>query len=61
MPTYKNISKSVQKFRAGEGGKKKVYKVAPGKTVNIPVEISHGAMQLENEEMTKRKKNKGDE
>ena len=57
---YKNVSKYEQTFRAGEGGKKKVYTVKPGKTIDLPVEISHGAMELESGEMKKNKNIKGD-
>ena len=43
---YRNISKHDQTFRAGEGGKKKVYTVKAGKEIELPVIISHGAFEL---------------
>lgn len=62
MYKYKNESGRDRIFRAGEGGKKKVYSVKPGKSVELPVEISFDGMVLENGEMKKSKKNgKGDE
>lgn len=59
MFKYKNVSKIEQRFRVGEGEKKKVYSVKPGRTVEIPVEITSGVlgvMELESGEMKKVKK-----
>lgn len=57
---YKNISEVEQKFRAG--GKR--YSVEPGKTVDIPVEITSGVLGVmelvETAEMKKSKKQSGD-
>ena len=61
MYKYKNTSEKEMKFRAGEGGKKKVYTVKAGNTIELPVEISMGGMVLEDREMKKIKKIKGDE
>ena len=59
MFKYKNVSKYEQKFRAGEGGKKKVYTVKPSKEIELPVEISMGGMELvEAREMKTDKKTK---
>ena len=56
MYKYKNISEVEQKFRAG--GKR--YSVKPGKTVEIPVEITSGVLGVmelvESGEMKKSKK-----
>ena len=61
MYKYKNVSKVEQKFRAGG----KLYSVKPGKTVDIPVEITSGVlgvMELESGEMkTSKKTKKGEE
>ena len=42
MSVYKNILGSTQKFRA-DGN---VYECAPGKTIEVPVEIDNPAMEL---------------
>ena len=61
MFKYKNISEVEQKFRAG--GKR--YSVKPGKLVDVSVEITSGFFGVielvEDREMKKSKKNKGDE
>ena len=55
---YKNVGRAEQKFRAAASADKpnvkKVYRCAPGKTVDVPVEIS--ASNMEKAEDTKRKK-----
>ena len=52
MPVYKNICRTEQRFRAAD----KVYTCAPGKTVEIPVEIAAQCMEKVKGEDTKRKK-----
>jgi len=55
MYKYKNVSKIEQKFRAGG----KIYSVKPGKSVDLPVEITSGVlgvMEAESGEMKKSKK-----
>ena len=58
MYKYKNVSKTEQKFRVG--GKR--YSVKPGKTVDIPVEITSGVLGVmelvESGEMKINKKNR---
>jgi len=59
MYKYKNVSKVEQKFRAG--GKR--YSVKPGKTVDVPVELTSGVLGvliLESGEMKTNKKQPGD-
>ena len=62
MPEYKNVGRTEQKFRAAAStdkpNVKKVYTCAPGKTVDVPVEILAQNMEKVDTktENTKRKK-----
>ena len=61
MPRYKYTGPMPLTFRAGPANGKSRYHVNPGESIEVPVEVTHGQLVLDDGEMTISKKRKGSE